>query len=177
LAFGVGAAAGVAEEKPNADVGAAAGVGVAGVENKLVEGELMGLGWDEKEKAGVAGDAAGVAAAGLPKSDVEGVAGVQNAAPVLPLLKVLTVLGPHVTIFKWMRLDGICYYLWMCVIEGWFLLVVVFCCFVMDDRLSVRPVVVCLPVCVSVCFCLFVEVSSVVTKRKWELLTVLSPIT
>ena len=116
MAFGVGAAAGVAvavaEEKPNAEVGAVAGVGVAGVENKLVEGELMGLVWDEKEKAGVAGDAAGVAVVGLPKSDVEGVAGVAGvpnagvAAPVFPLLKVLTVLGPHVTIFRCTGLYG-----------------------------------------------------------------------
>ena len=138
MAFGVGAAAGVAvaEEKPNAEVGAAAGVGVAGVENKLVEGELMGLVWDEKEKAGVAGDAAGVAVAvaGLPKSDVEGVAGVAGvpnagvAAPVLPLLKVLTVLGPHVTIFRCTGFNGMGYVitcLWMIVIEGWFLLDVV----------------------------------------------------
>ena len=117
MAFGVGAAAGVAvaEEKPNAEVGAAAGVGVAGVENKLVEGELMGLVWDEKEKAGVAGDAGvavAVGVAGLPKSDVEGVAGVAGvpnagvAAPVFPLLKVLTVLGPHVTIFRCTGLYG-----------------------------------------------------------------------
>lgn len=84
-------------------VAAGAAVVLAG-EKKLVvvvvgAGDVTGFGGcDENEKAEGAGDAAAV---GVPKRDgVDGVDGAVNAGvdPPFPLLNVLTVLGPQVTI-------------------------------------------------------------------------------